>query len=422
MQKPASSQEPPAESAEVAKRDFDYSAMLAICPDKANLRMPSPEEIKKIGPLWPKVPPEENAAYYYALAAHLMKETGEPAGSAGSPDSYAGDKAAFTVWIRENEQALAAFMKGLACKVCEFPTVFNKATNRVDGDIELIVLLRHLAWKISDAAFLEELNNRPVAAAGWYLANIHFGRQMGRGLLTQSLVGLAIEAKGTIGLDRLTANAELPVPVLQGIIEKAREAESSREEIKDILAHMELYSAGEQGPELESAQQFEKEIHRSMDIPLHLYLAEENDRIKLREFLPEAAPDPVAEWAHARREFGRMDAYLRALQVRAAVALFQKQTGRLPKKLDELVPAILPSVPLDPFSGRPLRYARTDGGWKIWCVGFDLKDHGGTTKGTYPNTMWWEGDAVFLFKLPSILEMQAQRTRSHAPATQPGAP
>ncbi len=48
---------------------------------------------------------------------------------------------------------------------------------------------------------------------------------------------------------------------------------------------------------------------------------------------------------------------------------------RLPAKLDDLVPRYLPAVPLDTFSGEPLRYDPIRG--LIWSVGMDFKDEGG---------------------------------------------
>lgn len=38
----------------------------------------------------------------------------------------------------------------------------------------------------------------------------------------------------------------------------------------------------------------------------------------------------------------------------------QLKHGRLPAKLDELVPEFLPRVPVDDFDGQPLRYSPSD--------------------------------------------------------------
>ena len=48
--------------------------------------------------------------------------------------------------------------------------------------------------------------------------------------------------------------------------------------------------------------------------------------------------------------------------------------GQLPSGLDELVPTFLPSVPMDPFDGRPVRYRRQEKGYSIHSVGRDRKD------------------------------------------------
>ena len=50
--------------------------------------------------------------------------------------------------------------------------------------------------------------------------------------------------------------------------------------------------------------------------------------------------------------------------------------GRLPDNLNELVPEFLPSIPLDDFDGKPLRYSRERR--LIWSVGRDLIDSSGS--------------------------------------------
>lgn len=65
--------------------------------------------------------------------------------------------------------------------------------------------------------------------------------------------------------------------------------------------------------------------------------------------------DPSLERIHLRR----CDADLALDATRVALALreFKDQTGSQPDELDELVPRWLPSVPLDPIDGRPLRWS-----------------------------------------------------------------
>jgi len=72
-----------------------------------------------------------------------------------------------------------------------------------------------------------------------------------------------------------------------------------------------------------------------------------------------------------------MNVRLRVTQIRAAIALYRKANGRFPESLDALCPDILPSVPIDSFSGKPMRYAKTPDGWKVWSVGMDNLDNDG---------------------------------------------
>ena len=51
----------------------------------------------------------------------------------------------------------------------------------------------------------------------------------------------------------------------------------------------------------------------------------------------------------------RMYAHCRVVRTGLAVELFSRKYGRLPQKLDELVPEFLPAVPVSPFTGKPLQ-------------------------------------------------------------------
>jgi hypothetical protein len=60
-----------------------------------------------------------------------------------------------------------------------------------------------------------------------------------------------------------------------------------------------------------------------------------------------------------------------------AVERFRRAHGRLPEKLDELVPKYLPQVLTDPFDGQPLRYVLRNKAYVIYSVGEDAVDNGG---------------------------------------------
>jgi hypothetical protein len=76
----------------------------------------------------------------------------------------------------------------------------------------------------------------------------------------------------------------------------------------------------------------------------------------------------------------RRAALLELLIVELMIRDFQSEHNRLPETLDELVPLYLPSTPIDPYDGRPIRY-RTDAHrpheFALYSVGQDRVDNGG---------------------------------------------
>lgn len=65
----------------------------------------------------------------------------------------------------------------------------------------------------------------------------------------------------------------------------------------------------------------------------------------------------------------------------AAIERHRADTGRPPASLAALVPAYLPAVPLDPFTGTPLVYAVSGTSYRLYSVDQDLKDDGGAIYG-----------------------------------------
>lgn len=56
----------------------------------------------------------------------------------------------------------------------------------------------------------------------------------------------------------------------------------------------------------------------------------------------------------------RIIAYLRCAKTACAVERFRLKHGKLPEKLEKLVPEFLAEIPIDPFDGKNLRYFRGD--------------------------------------------------------------
>jgi len=100
----------------------------------------------------------------------------------------------------------------------------------------------------------------------------------------------------------------------------------------------------------------------------------------------------------------------------AAIALkrFQLRHGKLPPSLEALVPELLPAVPYDYMSAKPLGYRlKADGTYVLYSVGEDGKDDGGDPTpppGTSPG-LWGGRDAVWpsAVEEPSALPPQPAR-------------
>lgn len=67
----------------------------------------------------------------------------------------------------------------------------------------------------------------------------------------------------------------------------------------------------------------------------------------------------------------------RAMIAFCAVERFRRREPGLPEDLDELVPAYLPGIPLDPASDAPLRYHHLAGKFVVYGLGVDEQDNGG---------------------------------------------
>jgi hypothetical protein len=140
---------------------------------------------------------------------------------------------------------------------------------------------------------------------------------------------------------------------------------------------------------------------------------------------------------HALPRGKRGTTWLRASQLKVALRLYRAETGQPAEELAVLVPRYLPSIPLDPFDGRPFRYRLSHGeniGWPpdppanapggmaggmpagvpggaveqpptrfvpkgqgiLWSVGEDGRDEGGKRQSTAGSAAQVGEDIIFL--------------------------
>lgn len=101
----------------------------------------------------------------------------------------------------------------------------------------------------------------------------------------------------------------------------------------------------------------------------------------------------VPMYGHFFVKAAQAEALRRTSITAMALRLYRHEYGRYPDRLNSLVPRYLPSVPLDPFTGKPLQYRHTPKGFRIWSIGWDGKDDGSLVR--MEEHKWEKGDIVW---------------------------
>ena len=76
--------------------------------------------------------------------------------------------------------------------------------------------------------------------------------------------------------------------------------------------------------------------------------------------------------------FDRLEAQILITQQTLALKRYKQAHGQYPDKLQQLVSAGLDSLPLDPFSGVPFHYKKEGDGFRLYSIGQDRIDDGGS--------------------------------------------
>ncbi|QJW93514.1 hypothetical protein [Frigoriglobus tundricola] len=119
--------------------------------------------------------------------------------------------------------------------------------------------------------------------------------------------------------------------------------------------------------------------------------------------IPEPPADPhlvisgatLSTVENVAQAFWRTSAQARCAVVGIACERFRQQHRRWPGALTALVPAFLPAVPLDPYTGEPLQFAKLESGAVVYSVGSDRRGDGGTldsVSNTAPRFRLWNPD------------------------------
>lgn len=91
----------------------------------------------------------------------------------------------------------------------------------------------------------------------------------------------------------------------------------------------------------------------------------------------------------------RIESARRVVVTAMALKRFQLKHGKLPGTLNELAPEFFPSVPIDPYDGKSLRYhPNPDGTYLLYSVGEDGRDDGGdpTNTASGNSSLYWQNN------------------------------
>ena len=194
-----------------------------------------------------------------------------------------------------------------------------------------------------------------------------FGRAM-RGELSSTYIAMS---SGDVTAEQLSPGADsFPLNLTLKTLSKLRPGDAAT--LLEMQAHV-----------IAIAERPLPEAIRGMDqIRLELKqinVEQQNDFSWDRNLLPQLLIPIIGPISQA---FGRGQARRDAILSATAVESFKVQRGSLPETLDELAPAFLDEIPVDPFTGYPLRYVVDERGFSIYSLGPDRVDQGGDLTAT----------------------------------------
>ena len=330
--------------------------------------------------------PADNAYDDYVKAAKLVRAYGY---SREELDDPATAEAA----ARENSEALAAARRAFH-RDCA--AIWNPGT-----EIEFAALasLRRLGQAFWWEGHTAELRRDYASAAGSYLDAMRLAAETSRdGQLLHGLVAIAIRS---IGLSAL----EGAVPHLSSddcklALMRVREIEGRESSLAQILDNERIYSIARLSRKQSLAPYFVNVgrprianfvkanfTPKRWLIPrVDKYLAQRTARARLPYYKRTALPEPkhiavrmlASVYARTLRAFDRTDTQREVVKGMLAIQAFRSKYGHLPKKLEDVAAEFLPKTPIDPYTGKPLAYKLTPGGYLLYSFGPDQDDDGGT--------------------------------------------
>jgi hypothetical protein len=344
------------------------------------------------------VVPADNAWDYYVAAFKLLPKGSEVWNrverAEGEPS--VGDVEQL---VREARPALGKLREGLG-KPCVRP---RPETGDPSKSLDLAPnarareMTRLLRWE----GWLHAEHGDYRAAFRSYLDAITLGQDLARQrLLIDKLTSIACEAIACSAIRQTVAQAAGDEPALAEVVAGLQRVEPREVPYWETLAGEYAYAVAWlkwiSSPGAITREEFRQEFG-TRAIGAALVLARRNvdqyysDAVAMAErdtweWDPDAVVPPpddslaglLASPPMAEHNMRRHLATLRGTLLVAALELHRTRSGEYPASLADLVPGVLPSVPVDPWTGQPFRYERISATqYKLYSVGPDRTDDGG---------------------------------------------
>jgi hypothetical protein len=217
-------------------------------------------------------------------------------------------------------------------------------------DTERFSNLRSAGRALMRDAELAQQQGRFGDAAAIALENVRLGHATAHcGLMIDAMVGIAIEGLGHSTLVQIIGRVDQET--CRKTIAELESAERARESFAEIQRRNRIWSQ-------------------------HAYSWIGHLMIIVDDFSPATRSN---DDIFADSLFPRLEAVTDLLILELTLRQFRLDHGKLPLKLEELVPDYLQRIPLDPFDelNRPYRYLPNKGAYSLYSLGFDRDDDGG---------------------------------------------
>ncbi|NQT00796.1 MAG: hypothetical protein HQ580_02105 [Planctomycetes bacterium] len=402
----------------------------------------------------------DNARPYYEKAIKLYVKNPQDwlhdSGKVWSSDLNDVEISILSDWLEDNQGALEALREGSLrtdfwneYQSNQNQAELNKsqlkgalmASNLMANTMEILPSYRHLAFAMRWQIRYEANNGDIETALSDCVTLTKFGGHLqGHGLLIEQLVGIAIEGLANSTTFMLLDRIDVPADVLKNAQEELEKQFGRQVPVISMEAEKVFWYDQIQRTFTDNGQGGGRMLVRGMG-----YVVTDDWKENLWRFVSFDYPDRQEVVANIDKYFGRFAEILtetpwelrdetkddqlwnevnitlmlkiqipalvrvgqiawrmksgrEALLTVLAVMRYEKEKGRYPAGLDELVEAgYLKKLPMDPYSDGPLVYRRTESGFLLYSLGTNLTDEGGKLglRGGRPKMWAHDGDWVF---------------------------